>query len=368
MMKFVKEQAIGFGTGLVLGIAWGVLSAMLEENGLIEAPSGLWSAVAMIISIILHIIFHELGHLEAGLLSGYEFCSFRIGNLIWIRKNGKIKLKKFSLKGTAGQCLMIPPEGKGYDYPVVLYNLGGILSNMIASVIVAVLAIFLRSGEMLAFPLVGIYVIVTNGIPMKMQGIANDGMNVKCLKKEPLAMQSFDCQLRSNALLMQGVRLKDMPEQWFYIPENSDFNDVNTGTLVYMQIARIFDKCEFSLAREQIQWALNHVKGMLGLHKNELKCELIFCNIMLGQYEEAEKLYEYEMKKYITATGNWLSRARLMYAYYLLVEKDNEKAERELKLFHRIKKTSPNIGEIESEAELLDLLSCQKTKNNTDMS
>ena len=367
-MKFVKEQAIGFGTALVLGVVWGVLSAMLEENGFIDPPNISWLVVVMVVSIILHIIFHELGHLEAGLLSGYKFASFRIGNLIWIRKNGKIKLKKFSLIGTAGQCLMIPPEGRGYDYPVVLYNIGGILTNLIVSVVVAVLAVFLQSGEMLIFPLVGIYIIITNGVPMKMQGIANDGMNVKCLKKEPLAMQSFDCQLRSNALLMQGVRLKDMPDQWFYVPEGSDFNDVNTGTLVYMQIGRILDRCEFALAREQIQWALKYVDGMLRLHKNELKCELIFCHIMLGQYEEAEKLYEYEMKKYITETKNWLSRARLMYAYYLLVEKDNEKAEKELKLFNRIKKTSPNIGEIESEEELLDLLSCQKTENNTDIS
>lgn len=45
-----------------------------------------------------------------------------------------------------------------------------------------------------------------------------------------------------------------------------------------------------------------------------------------------------------------------MYAYYLLVERDEEKAQKELKLFDKIKKTSPNTGEIKGEEEMLELI------------
>lgn len=354
-MKFGKEQAIQIGSGIVMGALWGVLSAILEENGIIDAPNLFGALLVFVVSIFLHIIFHELGHLEAGLISGYEFASFRIGNRMWIKENGKIRLKKYSIPGTGGQCLMIPPKDMGYDYPVVLYNLGGILANIIVSVIVVILALLLRSGEMLIFSLVGIYLAIMNGVPMKLQGLANDGMNVKCLKKEPLAMQAFDCQLRSNAANMEGIRLRDMPEEWFEIPKDSDLSDVNTGTMIYMQIAKILDECDFALAKEKIQWAMDNVDGMLGIYKNELKCELIFCYIMLGEYEEAEKLYEYEMKKYIDMTKVWLSRRRLMYAYYLLVEKDKEKAQKELKAFYKIKKTSMDVG-VKGEEEMLEMV------------
>lgn len=359
-MKFGKELVIQFGSGVVFGVLWGVLTAILEENEITDPPNFGVAVVILAVSMLLHIIIHELGHLEAGLISGYEFCSFRIGNRMWVKENSKIRLKKYSIPGTAGQCLMIPPEDMGYDYPVILYNLGGILANIIVSVIVAGLAILLRSSEMLLFPLIGMYLAIINGVPMRIQGGANDGMNVKCLKKEPLAMQAFDCQLRSNALLIEGKRLKDMPEEWFVIPDDSDLKDVNTGTMIYMQIARMLDGCEFDIAKEKIQWTLEHAKGMLGLHKNELKCELIFCNIMSGEYEEAEKLYEYEMKKYIDTTKSWLSRRRLMYAYYLLVEKDEEKAQKELKVFNKIKKTSPNTGEIKGEEEMLEFIDARK--------
>lgn len=355
-MKLGKEHVIQFGSGVLLGILWGLLTAILEENEIVNPPDIFWSVMAIAISMFLHIIFHELGHLEAGLISGYEFSSFRIGNRIWIKENGKIKWKKYSVPGTGGQCLMIPPKNKGYDYPIILYNLGGILTNIIVSVIGVFLMILLRSSEMLIFSLMGFYLAIMNGVPMKIQGLPNDGMNAKCLKKEPLAMQAFDCQLRSNALLIEGKRLKDMPEEWFEIPEDSDLNDVNTGIMIYMQIAKILDRCDFTSAKEKIQWALDNVEGMLGLYKNELKCELIFCYIVLGEYEEAEKLYEYEMKKYIATTRTWLSRKRLMYAYYLLVEKDEEKAQKELKLFDKIKKTSPNTGEIKGEEEMLGIV------------
>lgn len=364
-MKFSKEYAMQLGAGVIFGALWGVLTAVLEENDIIDPPNIFWSVIALAISMLLHIIFHELGHLEAGLISGYKFCSFRIANRIWIKENGKIKLKKYSIPGTGGQCLMVPPEDMGYDYPVILYNLGGILTNIIVSVIVAVLAILLRSGEMMIFPLMGLYLAVINGVPMKTQGLANDGMNVKCLKKEPLAMQAFDCQLRSNAYLTEGGRLKDMPEEWFNIPDDSDLKDVNTGTMIYMQILRIFDACDFALAKEKILWALDNVDGMLGIYKNELKCELIFCYIVLGEYEEAEKLYEYEMKKYIDTTKVWMSRKRLMYAYYLLVEKDEEKAQKEFKLFQKIRKTSPNTGEIKDEEEMIEWI---KSIKNSDAS
>ncbi|MFQ9514498.1 MAG: hypothetical protein ACLRZ9_01585 [Eubacterium sp.] len=351
-----KEQLIGFGAYILAGAIWGIAEVILEENGWIT-PISFWGAIAsLIVSIFLQIIFHELGHLEAGLMSGYQFSSFRIGSLTWIKEDGKIKFKRYSLNGTAGQCLMVPPVNAGYDYPVVLYNLGGILMNIIVSLIMLIPSFYMQSGELLIFSFVGLFIIITNGIPMKSAGIANDGMNVKCLKKDPLAMQAFDCQLRSNALLMKGVRLKDMPDQWFEISDDSDLSNINTGTMVYMQVGRLLDKCQFAETKEKIQWALSNVTGMLGLHKNELKCELIFCEIMLGEYEEAEKLYEYEMKKYIQATAGWLSRKRLMYAYNLLVEKDYKKAEKELEMFNLIKKKYPYQGDMESEDQLVELV------------
>ena len=90
--------------------------------------------LCVIVVFLLHIIIHEAGHFVFGLLSGYRFSSFRIGNIMFIKKNGKLQVKKFSVMGTGGQCLMVPPECSWEQLPYRLYNLGGPLMNILFSV------------------------------------------------------------------------------------------------------------------------------------------------------------------------------------------------------------------------------------------
>ena len=83
-------------------------------------------------SILLQFIIHEAGHLVFGLLSGYRFASFRIGNLMLIRQNGRIRLRRLSLPGTGGQCLLIPPDLKNGRLPVVCYLMGNAILNLVS--------------------------------------------------------------------------------------------------------------------------------------------------------------------------------------------------------------------------------------------
>ena len=86
--------------------------------------------IMMYLIVFVHIIIHELGHLVFGLLTGYQFASFRIGSLMFVKKQEKIKVKKFSLMGTGGQCLMMPPKMENGSMPYRLYNLGGVIFNL----------------------------------------------------------------------------------------------------------------------------------------------------------------------------------------------------------------------------------------------
>ena len=97
------------------------------------------------ISIALQIILHETGHLIGGLLTGYKFCSFRIGNLQLQRENGALCFRRLKLAGTGGQCLMTPPEPVDGKIPVMLYNLAGPLMNLLAALL-ALGGYFLSGG------------------------------------------------------------------------------------------------------------------------------------------------------------------------------------------------------------------------------
>ena len=54
--------------------------------------------IIFIVIFNFHMIIHEIGHLILGLLTGYEFVSFRIGSITVIRDNNKFKLKNLKLK------------------------------------------------------------------------------------------------------------------------------------------------------------------------------------------------------------------------------------------------------------------------------
>lgn len=90
-----------------------------------------------VLSIAILIPLHEAGHLVCGLLSGYKFVSFRIFNLTFIKSDGKIKIKRYSIAGTGGQCLLTPPDLPIERIPTGWYNFGGVLFNIIAVIAVA---------------------------------------------------------------------------------------------------------------------------------------------------------------------------------------------------------------------------------------
>ena len=77
----------------------------------------LTAIVAFVVFEILLVIIHEAGHLVCGLRSGYKFVSFRMMNLTFIRVDGKIRIKRYSIAGTGGQCLLLPPAGIRPTFP-----------------------------------------------------------------------------------------------------------------------------------------------------------------------------------------------------------------------------------------------------------
>lgn len=367
---------------MVIGAIFGLLIIMVSYPSFISISKSKDTIFTLIIFIAtfvfaftLQLILHEAGHLICGILSGYEFISFRVGKLTFVKENDKIVLKKFKIPGTAGQCLMMPPKGNGYDCHYLLYNLGGILMNFLISLICIVFYLLIPNTELisvfLAFTAVsGLYDVIVNGIPMKVSGISNDGHNMLSMKKDMLSRYSFYVQLRVNGLLYQGMRIKDMPFNWFELPPNADLNHSLISGIKCLEANYYHDRKEFDKAKECYKHLLNAAPNLINLLKNEINCELLFYEI-IGECREKiiDELYTKELKKYIKLTDCYITRKRLMYAYTLIVEKHKVKADKLLKEIHIVKKTYPAKAEVESELEIIDFINKKylfpsESKNN----
>ena len=131
---------------MMIGVAFGLLTAYFIIEKDYSFPELLYAFVLLVISYLICTVIHESGHLVMGLRSGYGFVSFRIGSLTWIKENGKLVRKKFSIAGTGGQCVMMPPDSENpEDVPFALYLSGGGLFNLILAAVFIPVGIIIPS-------------------------------------------------------------------------------------------------------------------------------------------------------------------------------------------------------------------------------
>lgn len=316
--------------------------------------------IFIFISYFIQAIIHEAGHLVFGLLSGYKFISFRIGNFMFIRERGKLRVKIYNVVGTGGQCLMMPPPWSE-NLPYRLYNLGGCIANLFSSVIFLFVFLSVPAGGFLAMFFgmlcaVGIGNVLLNGIPLLLGGISNDGHNAFLLGKNKVALRAFWLQLYVNGLMSGGERIRNMPENWFFLPEDKGLDDPIICTVGVMRYNYYFDIHDFEKAEQTIEYMLK-APGLLELHRNELRCELLFLYIFRNaESSEIERIHTKELDKYIKATANYVSRRRLAYAYQLLYKKNYQMAEKCLEVFEKTVKSYPYSAEIENEKEIIELI------------
>ena len=359
----IAAKIIMLLTGAVCGIF--IIFTMNFFGTLVKGPAAflLMFAEAMIIMYIasfVQTIIHESGHLIFGLITGYKFVSFRIGHFMFIKEKGRLKIKLYNVVGTAGQCLMMPPQWNE-KIPYRLYNLGGCIMNA-ATALFALAAYFVAGAEgffalcMAMLAVMGLSMALTNGIPMRVGGISNDGMNAALLGKKENTLRAFWLQLYVNGLIAKGERYRNMPREWFRLPEGEELSDPICCAMGVMLYNFCFDMHEFDEAEQTINYMLN-APGLLDVEKNELLCELLFLRVLRGApKEEIDSLLTPKLDKYIKATANYVSRRRLAYAYQLLYLKNYSTAQKCLEVFERTAATYPYSAETENEREIIEIV------------
>lgn len=350
--------AIGAFGGLV--IVGCLETEEMAQNSFLE-DMGVFAILLLVfcVSMYLQIIIHEAGHLIFGLLSGYRFSSFRIGNMIWKKEDGKIKRGKISIAGTGGQCLMMPPEGEDGEHPFLLYHLGGVLNNLISTMIFFCIFVLCKQGVVgyafLIMALAGIFSALLNGIPMKNAMVNNDGKNIVMLRKYPKARKIFDLQLKMNALNEKGVRLKDMPEEYFFFPTKEEQKITACADMGVLYCNRLMDEHKFSEANEKMKELMQPEVEVSGLYRNLLTFDRIYCDLIEGKAEEVTSVRTRELEQFKKMMKQYPSILRTEYAYALIAENNEEKAKVYETIFASCAKTYPYPGDIESERELLEI-------------
>ena len=364
MQKKKKNQS--WIMGVLYGIAIlviGVFLGMTLNIGSVPDEKLTWALLYFYVWILaayyLQIAIHEAGHGVFGLLTGYRFVSYRIGSLLFAKKeDGKIHRYRYSLAGTAGQCLMGPPEPFREDMPQLVYNMGGVLMNLIVSAVMIVIWFVLRgnywaSSPFLCIGSIGILIALVNGIPMRTAMVDNDGKNALSLGKDKAALWAFWAMLKVNEEQNYGKRLSAMPEEWFRLPEGADTSNPIITSLRINQCSRLLDQHRFEDAKEAMEECLTD-ENLMGLYRSFLINDWTYCALILGK--DTDRIAGYldkTQERFRKSMKNMPAVIRTEYALSLLYSKDQEKAAKIREQFDRNYETYPNKSELEGEMELL---------------
>lgn len=363
MFIFIIISMVGFaGVGVCLGLFIGKVEKSLEgkTNAMLLLVICLASLAYIMLTYFVNICLHETGHMIFGLLTGYKFSSLRFGKLMLVKKEGKLEFCRYSLPGTGGQCIMTAPECSLEEMPVVLYNLGGLIINLIFAVLGFVLFLCINSSNsiigmlLLIFALTAFLVLITNGLPFVQLG--TDGANTIILYKDLKARSAFRNQLEVAKYMSDGYAISEMPEQLF----NFDKSTPMTNPLVTAQAVNCYNYLsankKYEEAREMILFILNNASSINQLHEKLLYAELIFINAVIDKDFEAAKTEYKKHEKDLKSIAGFISMQRVYYAYFTLVEPNENKANDYAKLFAKSVKNYPYPKDAAFEQEQFDMV------------
>ena len=196
-----------------------IVAFLYSTNHLNSTFCGL-AIVFYSISLLIHLIAHECGHLIGGIISGYKLLYFQVGPFRIFFDEGKMG---FSWeKSLVGQCVMVPYQR--YPLKFKAYNLGGIYANLTIIILCSALWSFHSFWSSLLFLeifLVGTKKILINAIPYKSHSVVNDGYTVMLLKKGDAVQKDYAMYLNlySKILLNKPIIRKQ------YIYERENYTD-----------------------------------------------------------------------------------------------------------------------------------------------
>ncbi len=384
---FVIDVVIG---SLCIGIYWmqmGRPVSMMNYFMHMAVIVLMWLA-----STPVHWMVHEIGHLVCGLITGYRFCSFRIGSLMLVRTGGRLKLKRYFVSQNFMQCIMGPPDQGDGEMPYVVYNMGGCLGQLLFVLMEILVSLFIPEYPMAVTALqitavLGICIILSRAVPVK--ALYEDGYNTMRMSMNSAERRAFWLQMKIREQLLEGVRLKDMPDEWFVLPGDEDLDGLMCGSVAVFICNRLMDNCRMQEAAalmeklQDMKTGIPWFQQMLFL-EDRLYCELVGENDIL----KVVRMWSFSLEAFEKKLKRYPVVIRTRYAFHTLyklyeieevecplnlpnatfepsvytVENGLLRAKKSREQFEKYARSYPYPGEIERERMLLEYAKMQKEK------
>lgn len=313
----------------------------------------------LLVSTIIQVIIHEVGHLVCGLLTGYTFVSFHILGLSIYKKNGNMHIH-FSHNDVSGQTLLSPNFAESNSIPYFWYHAGGIVFNLVFSILFGCIAFLSdQSAFMHTFftflAIIGLFLAISGSIPLSDISVSLDAYNIRLLKKSTDSKRAFWRMLKIEEALSRGNSYIELPKEWFQPLDKPDYNNNLICGYTLYKIYWLIENSNFteamSLCNEIIQ-----KERVLQSIKNSAICEREFCNLLISINRQIRHLPFSVQESNLKSRCNPLANYHVLYAQAKLVLKDEQKAQSLKNEFEKKYRSREDNGEIKYERKMFSFI------------
>lgn len=236
--------------------------------------------VCVVLSYLLQVAFHEIGHLLGGLLTGWKLIYLQVFHLVFTKGKGNFVQK---VPSTSCQCIMYPKSLKSKTH---LYTLGGLILNLMITVLgfncmmVAGNHPF-RFILSMSFFASGIALLIVNGIP-HINLICNDMACYLLMKDNESIMRSHNTQFLIAKELAKGKSYSEISSELFDTIPYTEINDI-TAYNILLDYYYHMDRDEFMAAKNKLL-KINNFSMVSKNVQRIYKLELFYLHMVLSIY------------------------------------------------------------------------------------
>ena len=215
-----------------------------------------------------------------------------------------------------------------------------------------------------AIMLAGVVAALLNGIPMRIGGVPNDGCTVRMMGRSADMRRMMWVQLKVNALYSRGEMLRDMPDEWFALPDDADMSNHLYATIAGLDASRRMERGDFAGAYDRLETMRAAGDRLIGLFRMEhagqvtmeAACEQMTAGVLTHRSRaEIERVFPEAAERYARLYSRYMiSRALTLYIWERFVRRDAEKAAEAARRVRDMAERYPVRGEAQACVELLD--------------
>lgn len=310
-----------------------------------------------------------LVELAIGRRHGIRMTAVQAGPLCWTREEGRMR---FHLSQSIRfRCAVSPPDRPELESPhiAVLHRLSGAISAL-AGTILCFLAALLARGTpaCAAFSIGAILCFLAcscDALPRwadASNSMDNAGADAWTLARNPDARRAYWIRLKVDERLAQGMRLKEMPGEWFAMPDESSLGESLIANLGTLACQRLMDAQQFDRASVQMRQLLSVPSALNDEQRDRMFRDLIVCELLAGHFDAAAQLRR-DTRALSGAGKNTLPGLRARYAWAKLGEGSARKSAKLRAKFDRRARWSALPGEAASERALMAVVDARAARD-----